>query len=79
MYTTLSVFSVVRCPPLMATLIETHGNDLPGVLQFFGQLFMAYSLSVLFPFNQFFFFFFPFFLVKWPAWRENVFQYIRWG
>lgn len=31
------------------TLIETHGNDLPGVLQFFGQLFMAYSLSVLFP------------------------------
>ena len=37
------------CPLVMATLIETHGNDLPGVLQFYGQLFMAYSLSVLFP------------------------------
>lgn len=49
-------FSLARCPPLMATLTETHGNDLPGFLQFFGQLFMAYSLSVLFPFNQFFFF-----------------------
>lgn len=36
--------------------METHGNNLPGFLQFFGQLFMAYSLSVLFPFNQFFFF-----------------------
>ena len=37
------------CPLVMATLIETHGNDLSGVLQFYGQLFMAYSLSVLFP------------------------------
>lgn len=51
---TLSISSSVLYPPLMATLIETHGNDL-GFLQFFGQLFMAYSLSVLFPFNHFFF------------------------
>lgn len=49
-------FSLASCPLLMATSIETHGNDLLGFLQFFGQLFMAYSLSVLFPFNQFFFF-----------------------
>lgn len=27
MDTTLSIFSLVRFPPLMATLIETHGND----------------------------------------------------
>lgn len=57
MNTTLSIFFLVLCPPLMATLIETHGNNLLRFLQFFGQLFMAYSLSVLFPFNQFFFFF----------------------
>lgn len=25
------------CPLVMATLIETHGNDLPGVLQLCGQ------------------------------------------
>lgn len=59
-WTQLYQFSLASCPLLMATLIETHGNDLSGFLQFFGQLFMAYSLSVLFPFNQFFFFLFSF-------------------
>lgn len=75
---TLSIFSLVLCQLLMATLIETHGYELPGVLQFFGQLFLAYSLSVLFPLIISFFLS----LVKWLWWDlrgENVLQYIRRG